>query len=107
MSKKVYKSRKTSFDDLPDEILGQHILKNVNASKAMHAATKKYTELFKSNFNNKKLLKDYLAETFSRPCKNVDVYNLKLIPSKQSKLPTLDIISRRYCSGYSILEIKN
>jgi hypothetical protein len=106
MSKKVSTGRKTKFDDLPDEIIGQHILKYVNASKAMHATTNKYTELLKSNFNNKKWLKDYLAETFSKPCKNIDVYNLQLIPSKQSKLPTIDIIARRYCSGDSILEIK-
>jgi hypothetical protein len=109
MSKRVPTTRKTAlstkFEDkpnklnvLPDQVI-EHIFKNVETSKSMHVATKKYTELLKQNFNNKKWLKEYLTTIYSKSSKNVDEYKLQLIPTEQSKLPTIDIIIKKYRYG--------
>ena len=97
----------TTFDDIPNNVK-RLILSNTETAKAMRASTKKYADLLNTNFNNKYWLKEYLADKFSKDCKKTGItYNLQLIPSEKSKLPTLDIEARTYCTGASLLRIKN
>ena len=94
----------TTFDDIPNNVK-RLILQNAETAKAMRASTKKYEDLVKTKLNNKFWLKEYLKEKFSK--KSGTTYKLKLIPSEQSKLPTLDIEARTYCTGDTLLQVKN
>ena len=111
--KKSKTPERNNLDKLYENV-GKLVFANVETAKSMRAATKQYNHLYNpEHFNEHYRLKQFLKETFS----NLETYSkpsnekfithkLQLIPSAKSKLPTLDIIARRYHTGATILEIK-
>ena len=88
-------SKSPNLDKLPNELI-EKILQNAETAKAMRASTKKYEDLVKPKLNNKFWFKEYIKNTFENTNKKFELSTLKLIPTAESKLPTLDVELRKY-----------
>lgn len=101
-------SKSSNLDKLPNELI-EKILQNAETAKAMRASTKKYEDLVKLKLNNKFWFKEYIKNTFENTSKKFELSTLKLIPTAESKLPTLDVELRKYFTrrGDVLIRINN
>ena len=101
-------SKSPNLDKLPNELI-EKILQNAETAKAMRASTKKYEDLVKPKLNNKFWFKEYIKNTFENTNKKFELSTLKLIPTAESKLPTLDVELRKYFTrrGDVLIRINN